>query len=59
MTWKNIIKAKCIGHRRNNKRPRKECDKQGKFEDGGMCKECLEEDMNYVSLNTPNPDEYY
>ncbi len=56
MTWKDVIKAKCIGHRRNNKRPRKECDKQGKFEDGGMCKECLEEDMNYVSLNTPNPD---
>lgn len=58
MTWKDVIKAKCIGHRRNNKRPRKECDKQGKGSTR-MCDECLEEDLNYVSLNTPNPDQYY
>ena len=56
MTWKEVLKAKCIGHRRANKQGRKDCDKQGKFEQGNLCDDCLEEDLDYVSLNTPNPE---
>ena len=57
MTWKEVLKAKCIGHRRANKQGRKDCDKQGKFEQGNLCDDCLEEDLDYVSLNTPNPEQ--
>ena len=59
MTWKDVIKAKCIGHRRSNKRGRKDCDKKANPKTKtGMCDECLDADMDYVQSHEPRGSPY-